>query len=96
MPETVPDCAAPEHELLAEMRYALRLAEEREKSADEELGRLDLMFASRIAELAERAELAEKNAERAEIRAAEAEARMSKALEGLRLLRCRLDAETRG
>lgn len=90
MPEAPADPPDPEHDLLEEMRYALRLAEERERSAKENIDRLKRQFAGQYTRLEERAKSAEKNANRAESDAAEAEDRVSKSLQALRLLRSRL------
>jgi hypothetical protein len=72
------------------MHYALRLAEERQRSANENIDRLKRQFATQCSRLEERAKSAEKNADRAEVEAAEADDRVSKSLQALRLLRCRL------
>jgi hypothetical protein len=90
MPEAPADPPDPEHDLLEEMRYALRLAEERERSAKEDIDRVKRQFAVQYAGLEERTKSAEKNADRAEVEAAEADDRVSKSLQALRVLRCRL------
>jgi signal transduction histidine kinase len=72
------------------MHYALRLAEERERIAREEMDWIQRQFVSEYSELEERARSAEKNADRAELNAAAVEDRMNKALHALRVLRCRL------
>jgi predicted nucleic acid-binding Zn-ribbon protein len=83
------------------MHYALRLAEERERSAKENIDWLTRQFAAQYSSLEQRAKSAEKNAERAEVEAADAEDRVSKSQQALRVLRCRLspyapDSESKG
>jgi hypothetical protein len=90
MPEAPADWPDPQHDLLEEMHYALRLAEERERSAKENIARVKQHFATQYCRLEERAKSAEKNADRAEVEAAEAEDRVSKSLQALRVLRCQL------
>src|SRR5436305_12818935 len=90
MPEAPPDRPDPQDDLLEEMRYALRLAKEREQSAKENIERLKRQFAAHYSTLEERAKSAEKTAERAEAEAAETEERVRKSLKALGLLRCRL------
>src|ERR1700759_712759 len=90
MAEAPADPPDPEHDLLEEMHYALRLAEERERSAKADSDRVKRQFAAQFSRLEERAKSAEKNADRAEIAAAEAEDRVSKSLQALRVLRCQL------
>jgi hypothetical protein len=101
MPEAPADPPDPQHDLFEEMHYALRLAKERERSAKENTDRLKQQFAAQFLKLEERARSAEKNADYAEIAAAEAEDRVSKSLQALRILRCRLtpyahDSESKG
>jgi hypothetical protein len=101
MPEAPADPPDPQHDLLEEMDYALRLAGERERSAQENIDRVKRQFAAHYSRLEERARSAEENADRAEIGAAEAEDRVSKSLQALRSLRCRLtpyapDSESEG
>jgi signal transduction histidine kinase len=90
MPEAPADPSDPQRDLLEEMHYALRLAEERERIAREEMDWIQRQFVSEYSELEERARSAEKNADRAELNAAAVEDRMNKALHALRVLRCRL------
>ena len=90
MPEAPADPADPQHDLLEEMHYALRLAEERERGAKENIDRVKRQFATQYCTLEERAKSAEKNADRAEAEAAEAEDRVRKSLQALRALRSRL------
>jgi hypothetical protein len=83
------------------MHYALRLAEERERNAKEDIDRVNREFARQCAWLEERAKSAEKNAERAELEAADAEDRVSKSLQALRVLRYQLtpyalDSQSKG
>ena len=87
MPEAPANPPDPQDDLREEMQYALRLAEERERSAQERIGSVKRQFSKRYARLEERARLAERNADRAEIAAAEAEDRVSKSLQALGLLR---------
>ena len=101
MPEAPANPPDPQHDLLEEMHYALRLAEEREQSAKENTDRLKRQFAAQCSRLEERARSAEKNADHAEIAAAKAEDRVSKSLQALRVLRCQLtpyahDSESKG
>ncbi|MEA2834193.1 MAG: hypothetical protein QOG66_2395 [Methylobacteriaceae bacterium] len=72
------------------MHYALRLAEERERIAREEMDWIQRQFVAEYSQLEECARSAEKNADRAEFNAAAVEDRMNKALHALRVLRCRL------
>jgi hypothetical protein len=90
MPEAPADPPDPEHDLLEEMRYALGLAEERERSAKENIDLLKRQFAGQYTRLKQRTKSAEKNADLAEVEAAEAEDRVSKSLQALRLLRSQL------
>jgi hypothetical protein len=90
MPEAPADPPDPEHDLLEEMRYALRLAEARERSAKEDIDRVKRQFAAQYARLEERTKSAEKNADRAVVEAADAEDRVRKSLKALGVLRCRL------
>lgn len=87
MAEAPADPSGPERDLLEEMQYALRLAEEREQSAKAEIDRTRREFAERFPALEERARSAEKNAHRAEFNAASAEDRVNNSLQALRLLR---------
>jgi hypothetical protein len=101
MAEAPADPSGPERDLLEEMQYALRLAEEREQSAKAEIDRTRREFAERFPALEERARSAEKNANRAELKAASAERRVNKSLQALRVLRSGLtsyagQAEGRG
>jgi hypothetical protein len=90
MPEAPADPPDPQQDLIEEMHYALRLAEDRERSARQNIRRVKRGFATRYSRLEERAKSAEESAERAEVEAAEAEDRVSKSLQALRVLRCRL------
>jgi hypothetical protein len=90
MPEVPTHLPDPRHDLLEEMHYALRLAEERQRSAAENIDLAKRQFAAQYSGLEQRARSAEKDAERAEGKAAEAEDRVSKSLQALRVLRCRL------
>ena len=90
MAEPPTNSSGPGDDLIEEMRYALRLAAEREQSATEELERIKRQFAAQCSKLSERASSAEKNADRAELNAIEAEERKTKSLQALRMLRCRL------
>lgn len=90
MAEIPAETSDPRHDLVEEMRYALRLAEEREQSAKATIDRLKRQFAAHYSRLEERTKAAEKNAERAEVEAAEAEGRVSKSLQALRVLKARL------
>jgi signal transduction histidine kinase len=90
MPEAPADPSDPQRDLLEEMQYALRLAEERERIAREEMDWIQRQFVAEYSELEERARSAEKNADRAELNAAAVEDRVNKSLQALRLLRCRL------
>jgi hypothetical protein len=101
MPEAPTDPPDPRHDLLEEMHYALHLAEERERNAKENMDRVKRQFAAHCARLEERAKSAEKNAARAEVGAADAEDRVSKSLQALRVLRRQLtphapDSESKG
>jgi hypothetical protein len=101
MAEAPADSSSPEHDLLEEMHYALRLAGEREQSAKAEIDRTRREFAERFPGLEERARSAEKNANRAELNAASAADRVKKSLQALRVLRSGLtsyagQAEARG
>jgi hypothetical protein len=101
MPEAPADPPDPQHDLLEEMHYALRLAKERERSAEENIAQVKRQLAAQSSRLEERAKSAEKNADRAELEAAEAEDRVSKSLQALRVLGCRLtpyahDSESKG
>jgi hypothetical protein len=101
MPETPTDPPDPRHDLLEEMHYALHLAEERERNAKENMDRVKRQFSAQCARLEERAKSAEKNAERAEVAAEDAEDRVRKCLQALRVLRCQLtphapDSESKG
>jgi len=91
MAEAPGDPFGPERDLLEEMRYALRLAEEREESAKAEIDRARREFAERFSGLEERARSAEKNANRAEHNAASAEDRVNISLRALRVLRSALN-----
>jgi hypothetical protein len=73
--------ADPQHDLLEEMHYALRLAEERERSAKEEMDDLQRRFVAQYSSLDGRVRSAEKDAERAELNAAEVEDRVNKSLQ---------------
>jgi hypothetical protein len=86
MAEAPADSSGPEHDLLEEMHYALRLAGEREQSAKAEIDKTRREFAERFPGLEERARSAEKNANRAELNAASAEDRVNKSLQALRVL----------
>lgn len=90
MPEAPAYPPDPQRDLLEEMHYALRLADERERSAKKVIEGAKRQFAGQYSRLQERAKSAEKNADRAEAEAEEAERRVSRSLEALRLLRCRL------
>jgi hypothetical protein len=90
MPEAPADPLDPQHDLFEEMHYALRLTEERQRSAAENIDLAKRQFAAQYSRLEQRARSAEKNAERAEGEAAEAEGRVSKSLQALRILRSRL------
>jgi hypothetical protein len=90
MSEAPADPPDPQRDLLEEMHYALRLADERERSAKKAMEGVKRQFAGQYSRLQERAKSAEKNADRAEAEAEEAERRVSRSLEALRLLRCRL------
>jgi phenylpropionate dioxygenase-like ring-hydroxylating dioxygenase large terminal subunit len=96
MAEIPAETSDPRHDLVEEMRYALRLAEEREQSARENIERLKRQFSAHYSRLEERAKAAEKNAERAEVEAAEAEARVGKSLQALRMLKSRLTSYAPG
>jgi hypothetical protein len=101
MPEAPADPPDPQQDLLEEVHYALRLAEERERSAKEDIDRVKRQLATQYSRLEERAKSAEKNADRAEVQAAEAEDRVGNSLQALRILRCRLtpaapDSESKG
>jgi hypothetical protein len=90
MTEAPADPADPQRDLLDEMHYALRLAEERERSAKEETERLQRQFITHYSRLEERVRAAEGDALRAEVHAAGAEDRVNKSLQALRVLRCHL------
>jgi hypothetical protein len=90
MAEAPADPSGPERDLLEEMHYALRLAEEREQSAKDEIDRTRRQFAEQSPGLEERARSAEKNANRAELNAASAEDRVNNSLHALGVLRCGL------
>jgi hypothetical protein len=86
MVEAPADPSGPERDLLEEMHYALRLAEQREESAKAEIDRARREFAERFPGLEERARSAEKNANRAELNAASAQDRVNNSLQALRVL----------
>jgi hypothetical protein len=90
MPEAPADPPDPQHDLAEEMDYALRLAEDRERRAQKNLDWVKRQFGTRYSTLEERARSAEKIADRAEVEAAEAEGRVRKSLQALRVLRSRL------
>lgn len=90
MPEAPAELSGPQRDLFEEMHYALTLAEERERSATEDIDRLRKEFAAQCSRLEKHAKSAEKDAEHAELKAAEAENRVNKSLEALRVLRRRL------
>ena len=87
MTEAPADPADPQRDLLDEMHYALRLAEERERSAKEEMEHVQGRFLTQYSSLEERVRAAERDAERAEVHAAGAEDRVNKSLQALRVLR---------
>lgn len=95
MTEVLADPSGSQQDLFEEMHYAVRLAEERERSAAEEIDRLKQQFAAQLIELKDRVRSAEKNAGRAESCAAAAEDRVSNALQALRVLRCALTSHGR-
>jgi hypothetical protein len=85
MTEAPGDAADPQRDLLEEMHYALGLAQERERSAKEEMDRLPRLFVTQYFSLEERVRSAEREAERAEVSAAGLEERVNKSLQGIGL-----------
>ncbi|MBV8849989.1 MAG: hypothetical protein JOZ16_10455 [Methylobacteriaceae bacterium] len=90
MTEAPAEPSDPQCDLLEEVHYFLQLAEQREKSAKQEMDRLQQQFVARYSSLQERARLAERVAERAESNAAGIEDRVNKSVQALRVLRWHL------